>query len=335
MNISKRILYYVIILFILLPLLFSCENGGYGYKDRDPNIPDDPDDTVLPVSHLGLPISPAISAVSHDMGNYRVGVGGIKYCEKCGASETDNNRVDFKVENIWRKIGYEGFDDSGSVKPEGTPNIKPGIRIIQNGINTHRYVLNRNAVVTGTPAISGFGNGTPINSVYQMQKIREAAATMDMNFQKYDDSATLSAFRKLSEDARYNDYYYISAGNKNAVVKFVINIYSGSYWLFIYWGNISNSVDFSGKYYFIAIDSNDTGYLCMNGDISFTRDSSGNERKFDLGSGFTGSAYDKYVIPEKNITGGGSFITGIGLVSSPPDIDKRLDYLFRLSMPVQ
>ena len=275
MKTIKNIVIMVLIIgmFSLLP---NCGDGGGG---------DEPPCT-----------GPECSEPMHNGHPFKLSrqIGEVKYCNTCGFSfdnTTGTGIVDFQAEGVWRKIGYKGFDSSGNEVASGG---KPGILIKQNNVETHKYILGENSVVKGTglntTAITGGGNNIPINSIHQMQELRWKAAQMD-GFTWYTNTTPLEKFWYKSVFSEPTKDYHLIAEQQPAVH---FKIASNNF-----------VADFKGcggetvQYHFIAIDSNDTGYLYL--EDSFSVSSSGTYSNTlvpnlpDLSM-----YYDKYVIPERH-----------------------------------
>jgi hypothetical protein len=252
------------------------------------------------------------------------------YCSTCGSSEDDPHEVDFRVEKVWRAIGYEGFNDLGVVVSKGG---NPGIRIHQNDAAlsnpTHRYVLEKpDLTESGSPDMFNPG----VDSIYNLQDIRWNAANVGMalpatnltNFQEYDSDNLMLPFWQFGA----GQYYLI--GNNTPIVKFsttsIANTLTVSYDSTSYGVGTGKQV----KYHFIAINSNDIGYLYLGTEFDIYDNQVVDDKP--LFSNLPNlSGYDKYVIPENHGKPTGySFITGAGMVNP----DAKIEYLFRLSIKV-
>ena len=275
MKTIKNIVIMVLIIgmFSLLP---NCGDGGGG---------DEPPCT-----------GPECSEPMHNGHPFKLSrqIGEVKYCNTCGFSfdnTTGTGIVDFQAEGVWRKIGYKGFDSSGNEVASGG---KPGILIKQNNVETHKYILGENSVVKGTglntTAITGGGNNIPINSIHQMQELRWKAAQMD-SFTWYTNTTPLEKFWGHAIVSGTHNYI----AGYNPAVKFDIvgrNLQVSCI------PDGASSPGALAKYHFIAINSDDVGYLYLYiGDPYYVYNTT-KTLFIDLQDFPAG--YDKYVIPERH-----------------------------------
>ena len=272
MEISLKKMMYMVL--ICLPLIFS-NCGGDDSDDNDSGIDSGK------ITHSGLLIT--APHVFDDNGR--------GYCATCGSDFSIPNEVDFQVEEVWRFIGYEGFSGISAIKPGG----KPGLRIQQNSVFTHKYVLNEDAWVSspplGDPAIPNFGAGNNTNSIFDFQKLRWAAAQMDSKFMAFNASALAVAFWTPSSVL---DHYYISMIHPRVKFTIVSNALNISY---DSTGDLTPNKP--GRYHVIAINNQDTGYLyIMNSNVTFTT-TIGSITPITLPNfnSVIYSSYDKYIIP--------------------------------------
>jgi len=268
MKTIKNIVIMVLIIgmFSLLP---SCSDSGEGGDDTDPDG--------------GKPHPSVVLGGSHPF------VGNGKYCEDCGSSFANENEVNFRVKKVWEKIGYKTFNVSGTEVP--------GIVIRQQGVDTHTYILGEDADVkiSGSvygPAIAGFEDGVPITSIYQMQKIRSLAA--ELVFRHPNVGSNPDPLEKFwsYESGYYGDNYHLIVEQLPAV-QFRITTSNPKQLIADFKGGTGEVV----KYHFIAIDSNDTGYLHLGDSFQV---SSVIYSKTLVSNLQNLSGYDKYVIPERH-----------------------------------